>query len=332
MPSRRKKDPYTCPACGYETERRNFMKNHLYNLKKPCPKTANDIDLTDDIKEYVLLNRKWHQKKPEMVVGTSSPYQIINNINQQNICVNNYIAAMDAIEKLNKYMNYTEKNLITYEERIENKYKTDVYKLENDKFKYGYELDRDALMNIMDEISQVSLENIEDMNIIYDDGGKRLKLYDGEWRSLRCKCAIKELLNAVKAVYLDKYELYLIKKIKNITKSSFDYQKLQEQLTEYYRFIACNDVYPCVKETSDLEEDVKEEYYNKYRKIYDGVTNGEKMRTNKEVSDIVTRNAKQNLNDLNKKLANLFKMDEEFKRAIMDMDEIHKSTGLLVGS
>ena len=321
MPLRKKKEPYTCPSCGYKTERKNFMKNHLYTLKKPCPKLVNDIELTIEIKEYILTNRKWHQKKTD-VVSQTSPYQVINNINQQNICVNNYIAALDAIEKLNKYMTYTEKNIVTYEERIENKYKKDVYKLENDKFKYGYELDRDALLNIMDEISQVSVENIEDMNIIYDDGGKRLKLYDGEWKSLRCKCAIKELLNAVKAVYLDKYELYLIKKIKSITANSFEHQKLMELITEYYKFIACNDVYPCVKETSDFDDDIKEEFYLKYRKIYDGVTNGEKMRTHKEVSDIVVRNAKQNLNDLNKKLANLFKMDEEFKRTILDVDSI----------
>lgn len=323
MPRRRKQEPYCCPSCGYETDHKNFMKNHLYNLKKPCPKIINDIDLTEDVKLFVLTNRKWLIKKPDAIVTqTGSTLQIIQSITQQNICVNNFIANMDTMEKLSKYISYTDKNMISYEERIENKYKRNVYKLENDKFKYGYELDREDLMNIMDEISQVSMENIEDMNIIYDDSGKRLRLYDGEWKSLRCKCAIKELLNAVKSYYLDAYEVYLIRKLRNTIVSLYDKQRITEMLNEYYKFLSCNEVYPYVKDCSELDEDTRDEYYSKYRKIFDGITNGERTRTYKEVSDIVVRNAKQNLSELNKKIASLFKMDEEFKRTIMGLGNV----------
>ena len=58
---RKAKLPYTCPSCGYETVQKNDMKKHFYKVLKPCPKQLNNIDLTDDIKEFILANRIYHQ-------------------------------------------------------------------------------------------------------------------------------------------------------------------------------------------------------------------------------------------------------------------------------
>lgn len=55
--AKKKLHPYTCPSCGYITERKGNMYTHLYKSKSQCPKVANDIDLTDEIKEYILINR-----------------------------------------------------------------------------------------------------------------------------------------------------------------------------------------------------------------------------------------------------------------------------------
>jgi hypothetical protein len=52
--------PWTCPSCGYETKRRGNMQLHFYNLKKQCPRISNDITLTEEIKQYVLINRVYH--------------------------------------------------------------------------------------------------------------------------------------------------------------------------------------------------------------------------------------------------------------------------------
>ena len=57
--SSHRKDEYKCPCCGYQTQNRSFMRKHFYALKKPCPKTKNVIDLTNEIKEFVLANRIW---------------------------------------------------------------------------------------------------------------------------------------------------------------------------------------------------------------------------------------------------------------------------------
>ena len=309
---------YKCPCCGYETNNKAYMKKHLYTLKKPCPKLVNDIHLTNEIKDYILANRTW---KSKIQPPPPTTIQIINTLNQQNNCINYYIANLDPIEKLNKFISYKESDIIPIEDRIENKYGNIISKLENDKFKYGFELDREALLNIVDDISLVISENSEDMNIIHDEEGKKLKLYDGEWKSLRYKCAVKELLQAIKGNYLDTYEFYLIKKILNSKDNLHNFQRLNELLGNYYNFLSCNDLYPYVQEINDEDEldfDDKDKFYSKYIKIYDAITNAEKNKTQKEVLDIIVRNSKQNIADLNKKIIALFKMDEDFKKVIIE--------------
>jgi hypothetical protein len=46
--------PYTCPRCGYTTNHKGVMRKHLYNLKKTCASAVSNIDLNDNVKEYVL--------------------------------------------------------------------------------------------------------------------------------------------------------------------------------------------------------------------------------------------------------------------------------------
>lgn len=48
---------FTCPRCGYHTLKKSSMFDHLYSKKKICPAQVKDIVLTDNIKEYLLLNR-----------------------------------------------------------------------------------------------------------------------------------------------------------------------------------------------------------------------------------------------------------------------------------
>lgn len=52
-----KKEMYTCPRCGYKRDDKSAMSKHFNNLKKKCPALVNDIELTDDIKQYILDNR-----------------------------------------------------------------------------------------------------------------------------------------------------------------------------------------------------------------------------------------------------------------------------------
>lgn len=57
------KMPYTCPRCNYTTASKGHMHFHLYELRKPCPKTHSDVELTEEIKEDLLVNRIYRPPK-----------------------------------------------------------------------------------------------------------------------------------------------------------------------------------------------------------------------------------------------------------------------------
>jgi hypothetical protein len=51
------KIPYHCPRCGYETIQKNSMRIHLLQKKSACPTLESTLELTEEIKQYVLANR-----------------------------------------------------------------------------------------------------------------------------------------------------------------------------------------------------------------------------------------------------------------------------------
>lgn len=57
------KQPYVCICCGYSVFLKSDMRKHLYKKNKPCPKSVNNIDLTDEIRDFILENRVYHIDK-----------------------------------------------------------------------------------------------------------------------------------------------------------------------------------------------------------------------------------------------------------------------------
>ena len=55
---------YECIRCGYSTDLKQSMNLHLYKKKKPCQTIVNNIELTDEIKKYILKNQAY--KIPEV--------------------------------------------------------------------------------------------------------------------------------------------------------------------------------------------------------------------------------------------------------------------------
>ncbi len=91
------KDNYLCIWCGFTTKIKNDIRRHFYNLKKICPATKNNVELTEEIKEYILNNRVYiipKQYKPQIIHNN----QIINNYQK----INNLITSMNSFEKINK--------------------------------------------------------------------------------------------------------------------------------------------------------------------------------------------------------------------------------------
>ncbi len=56
--------PYTCIRCGYTTKDKTKISNH-FNRKKICPAIEINIDLTNEIKEFILINRIYRIPKEE---------------------------------------------------------------------------------------------------------------------------------------------------------------------------------------------------------------------------------------------------------------------------
>jgi len=95
-------------------------------------------------------------------------------------------------------------------------------------------------------------------------------------------------------------------------------------IEEYYRFLAAVDVYPYIKHADEFDEAIQDQYNEMYAKIRDALTLGGKNKVVNEIIDIIIRNSKRNVSDLNKKIVNLFKMEEEFKNSIMGQKTINR--------
>lgn len=80
---------YQCPRCGYETYHRSSMRNHLYKKNKPCPAYKEDMQLTDDIKAYVLDNHVYRAPEQTTEGNRTRKLQIPNALKVA--CWNKYV-------------------------------------------------------------------------------------------------------------------------------------------------------------------------------------------------------------------------------------------------
>lgn len=319
-----KKPKYQCISCGYETAKKTDMRIHLYKLKKPCPQCFNnEVQLTDEIKEHILKNRIYIPPKKEDKIVPS----IINNNYQQ---INNYINTMEIVEKMNTYTGHAKVELIDFSEKVGDVYSSKTKRLVSDDYKYG-KLKSADFLEIIDDVSKIIREDFEDFNLIYDEKLNKIKMYDcGEWETNLIDKGLARLIEIVQDAYMDAYECYLIKKIIKSTTSHRDRQELKEHLNIYYKFIQVFDVDPFVKDKSDVQilsypdivektgtHNIEDEYCKIYEEIKDQCTRGELLKIKKEVLDIIKRNSKNNIQEFNKKIMGLVKMDIVFKQQLV---------------
>ncbi len=318
-----KKKEYTCPRCGYTTSKKNDMRKHLYNLKKKCPALENNIELTNEIKEFILENRIYKIPKEEKPKEPT----FIQNIHYNNT-MNNYINKLDTIDKLTKLMEYNDKEILYLEDDMENNFKTRVDNMRNNNFKYGYNIDENRLFDIIDEISRIKRGDLTHMNIVYNDKLKELKLYkSGCWESLILERGLKEVIEILKDIFLDHYEKYLFKQIYVSEKNLLNKQKYKEDVERHYKFLCCFDLYPYIKDKDDMEilgeEDgdfgkyeIEEKWMSIYNNIAQNIKRYDINKMKKNITDILKNNTQHNLKDLNKTILELLNIDEEFKQII----------------
>jgi hypothetical protein len=321
---RRKLTPYSCPRCGYQTDRKGYMKGHLYDLKKECPSVIARVELTEDIKQDILKNRVYHIEdtpKPQ------SAFQIINNHN----VITNFICGIDPLTKLQNYYRYYQKKPKEFEEMVDELYEEQSRFLEDYSGRHVVHYNQSHYMDMVDNLSDVSKcnENVmKSFNICYDDKRKKMWIYENEsdgWMAYRYTAGVAEIIRVIALSLLHKYEIYLVKKLEYGDYIGYERARLEESLDHYFLFLQSFGVQPlCVDNSTAFEEmvfehnegrdDLSDKYISRMEKATQSTK--KKQEIQKQVYQIVKTNLEQNIRELNKKIIEIAKVDQEFLKQL----------------
>ena len=147
------------------------------------------------------------------------------------------------------------------------------------------------------------------------------------------------LVDKMAGSYLEAYECYLIRKILFFESRSrfIDQTTYMQCIIDYYRFIASFDVEPYVKGKYDNQvlynreddeydkvpkksDDTAFEIVRRFQKMYNKIkedTKPEQKQNRKMMVDILKANSKECMKELNRKVVELFHMDQQFKDQFM---------------
>lgn len=311
------KSEYTCPRCGYKTYYKSHIRDHFFEKKKPCATSSQMIELTEDIKNHVLSFRVYHVPKQSV----TTHQQTINNYN----IMQNVLSRMDVVDKINKYIQYKNIDMIDFEDKIEDKYSIPALKLDNHKYN-NFSLEKDDFLNIVDTLT--TIVDVNDCNVVYHDLLKKIFVReDGRWVDMLLDRGEDYIINKIQVSYLDSYEAYLIRRMFNNNEQCFLRQQAKEHILNYYKFISCFNCEPYVKNKSDQTllnnddhnetYDIEEELQRMYNSIQKQIRLFESNKIRRDVVNIIKRNTKKSIVELNRKMMELFQMDEEFKKRIL---------------
>lgn len=172
---------------------------------------------------------------------------------------------------------------------------------------------------------------------VFDAERNKLKLYnDGEWQEYLFDKGVKVVLEIIQRYFFNKYECYLLRKLQ--THMNQETQSLEAHLLQYYKFLACFELAPYMESSNDYEiihnydDDayhtpvckadthcftIQDMWMPKYMQIRQTLTLYEANRMSRQVKDILLRNTKSNVKELNKKFMEVFQADEAFKQSAL---------------
>jgi hypothetical protein len=308
------------------------MHHHLFKLKKQCPASKRKLELTDEIKKCVIDNRTYIIEDPIKIQN-----QTINNYNT----INNVVANMDVLEKLQSLTSYKQIEVLDFESKVEDTFLHTVKRLQHDKYKHGFRLSDNDFLDIINTLTMAIRgpqkdKFLEFLSFMYDNKRKRIKVYASDkWEEYLVDKGLTYLVNTIADCYLASYECYLIRKIVALeTEAPHESQVLLSCLEEYYMFIASFEVDPYVRGKHDNmilhnEQDatyhmqprpddadayaIVDRFTQAYQRIDDGITKANKKVVHKKVLDVLKTNATENVEELDKEVIGLIRMDEAFK-------------------
>ena len=292
------------------------MRRHL-EKKIQCPACKENIDLTDDIKQYVLDNRIY--VKPE-TPKSNSMTQIINNYNT----INNVVARMDPLEKLMNILQYQNMEVVDLKSSMEQSLQPKLIELkENFEANIDFSMDQKDIMGLIDALT--SFRSIQSMNVVYENVPDKLRIFEaGEWRPYMFDAGVEVIISTLQTTYLDHYELYMIRKY-HVSRDIYERQCIKECIQEYYKFIACFDLSPIIRGRTDgnilhtvrQSYDLEEFFYPMFKRIQDDLKHTFATALRRNIVHLVKSNNKAGVLELNKQIMDLIQMDTTFKNDIL---------------
>lgn len=225
MPRRKLKD-FVCPRCGYTTNKTKDMVRHLYEIKKPCPADLNDIELTDELKEKIMIDRTIKEQAITNIVNnnivnntTNNNNNITNNTtnntinNQINLHIHQFVLDSSFEHKLQLYAKCNNMMIDSLENRARIACE-DVGWLDSktNTIKNAHHvIKEETCKNIFDTISSAPEDCLS--CIFKTDNDGYYNIFDGKKFVNRNEVeSMQHIIGTLKNVFFDEYEQTLIKK------------------------------------------------------------------------------------------------------------------------
>lgn len=315
---------YECCRCGYSTYQKTSMRYHLYVRKHSCPATQNVIELTEEIKVHILSNKVYNI--PISLPATSS--KTTNNINA---IINNIPPSFSNLNRLKAVSDFEGNEIINLFKYVETIFHKEINKLQNDSFKYNYELNQDAFFDIFDKISHRLDPSFKNLNIVFDGHHVNILDDDDTWMEELIDKGVKIIVDIVQIMFLNEYEKYVLRKIKQMPYNQ-NRQHLLEALATYYRFISCFDLKPYCNRSDDyiLKNFYKEtftisdEFDPVFKECSKSVTKKERNDIQKKVFLILNRNFHQNMKYINHRFITMYSSNDAFQKSMQSLNPCSK--------
>jgi hypothetical protein len=237
---------YICPRCGFVTNRKQVLDNHL-NRKVRCQPEVADIELTESVKEKALSVKTDKKGKKGSKISMNN-----NNNNNNNNINNTYHYVLNVLNT-----NYSNMQLIDTFSKCKQISLTPFEKYLDEKFTekadnmVDIELKLADFQDILGTVSSIQDVNFQDMNLFYDKSENTINIFDEEkWTASAVAHGMKNLIEKLQNCYFDKYECHLLNKIDTAIHADVK-EHYRDLVKEYYRFLSVFDVKPFCQGQTD---------------------------------------------------------------------------------
>ena len=303
------KPPYTCPRCDYTAAQKNDMRRHL-NSKRECPQFKMVVELTDEVKEFILKNRIY---KPPVSPIASNITQIIQ-YNQ----VNNYVNQLNIKEKAEAVLEHRGIPPLCVFKKIEGELKREHKFME----RKGIDFYLDDLESFADIVERVCVcQTLSEISVLYTPKTDQLHIFgDKSWNSMPIKEGTVRVMSLLNDIFFYHYERYLILQMmhhdaSNPIRKTF----IMEKLGKLYNILVTFDLLPLVNEEATSHNDSNSTTYvevEEYKKVARNLDRKEKAIIFNRMVETVKKCNKTILCQLNNAVIEILECDPNFVKKI----------------